>query len=57
MDCPRQNDTGLHRPRKPWESPFYQLVEEYYEQFERVYAERYQHRYGFWRPVIRKAVP
>jgi hypothetical protein len=28
------------------------LVEDYYEEFERVYDDRYQQQYGFWRPVI-----
>ena len=56
MNCARQNDTGFYRPRKPWESPLYRLVEDYYEEFERGSPDRYQHKYGFWRPVIRKAV-
>ena len=56
MDCPKQGNAAFYRPRKPWESPLYRLVEGYYERFERVYADRFQHKYGFWRPVIRKAV-
>jgi len=28
------------------------LVEDYYEEFERVYDDRYQQQYGRWRPVI-----
>jgi ribosomal protein S27E len=49
-------DTAFYRPRQPWDSPLYRLVEEHYEEFERVYPERFQARHGFWRPVIRKAV-
>ena len=56
MDCPRHNDTGFYRPRKPWETPLYSLVEEHFDEFERVYPDRFQHKYGFWRPGIRKAV-
>ncbi len=36
--------------------PLYRLVEEHYEEFERVYPDRFQARYGFWRSVIRTAV-
>jgi len=53
VDCQRQNHTGFYRPRRPWESPFYRLIKEHYDEFERVYPERFQHKYGFWRPVIR----
>ena len=56
VDCPRHNDTGFYRPRKPWETPLYSLVEEHFDEFERVYPDRFQHKYGFWRPGIRKAV-
>ena len=66
VDCPRQNDTGFYRPRKPpacacphadrWDSPLYRLVEEHCDEFEQVYPDRFQHKYGSWRPVIRKAV-
>ena len=56
MDGPRENEAGFSRPRKPWETPLYRLVQDYFDQFERVYPERFQHKYGFWRPVIRKTV-
>ncbi len=47
---------GVYRPRRPRETAFYRLVEEHYEQFEQVYPERYEDRYGFFRPVIRETV-
>ena len=47
-----QEGGGVYRPRHPQESPFYQLVERYYPQFEALYPERYPERYGFWRPVL-----
>ncbi|MBT4814803.1 MAG: hypothetical protein HON70_03845, partial [Lentisphaerae bacterium] len=56
MDCPGQNEAGFYRPRKPWETPLYRLVQDHFDDFERVYPERFQHKYGFWRPVIRKAI-
>ena len=43
---------GVYHPRQPQQTPFYQLVERFYPQFEAVYEERYQERYGFWRPII-----
>ena len=43
-------------PEAQWDSPMHRLVEEHYEEFERVYPDRIQNRYGFWRPVIRTAV-
>ncbi|MBC8242244.1 MAG: hypothetical protein H8E30_17475, partial [Alphaproteobacteria bacterium] len=47
---------GFYRPRKPKESPFYRLVERVYPEFEQVYEQRYQKRYGFWRPAGASAV-
>ena len=47
---------GVYRPRRPRETAFYRLVEEHYQRFEQVYPERYEDRYGFFRPVIRETV-
>ena len=52
MLCGRKEACGVYRPRRPQESPFYRLVERFYPEFKRVYPERYQERYGFWRPII-----
>jgi len=43
---------GVYKPRNPRALPLYQLVEDYYEAFERSYDEQYEKKYGFWRPVI-----
>jgi len=32
--------------------PWLELVERYYPEFERTYGERYEQRYGRWRPII-----
>ncbi len=48
-------DKIFYRPRQSWETSLYRLVEENYEEFERVYPDRYQAKYGLWRPAIRKA--
>ena len=46
----------MYRPRNPEASPFFQLVREQFDEFERVYDDRFQPKYGFWRPVIRSAM-
>ncbi len=46
----------FHRPRKPWETVLYRLFEKHFDEFEQVYPERFQARYGFWRPVISTVV-
>jgi hypothetical protein len=54
--CGSKETGGVYRSRRPQESPFYKLVERFFPQFEAVYQERYQERYGFWRPIIATAV-
>jgi len=56
MECAAADNAAFYHPRNPRASPLFRLLEEHYAEFERVYPERYQQRYGFWRPVIRKAV-
>ena len=46
--------TGFYRPRDPRASPLFRLVEDCFDEFERVYDDRYQHDCGNWRPVIRE---
>lgn len=48
--------TGFYRPHHPELSPFYHIVEKYFDEFEQVYPKRYGMRFGFWRPIIRKAI-
>ena len=43
---------AVYQPRNPRAGSLYALVEDYYEEFERVYDDRYQQQYGAWRPVI-----
>jgi hypothetical protein len=43
---------SVSHPRQPQQTPFHQLVERFYPQLEAVYQERYQKRYGYWRPII-----
>jgi len=44
------------RPRDPVASPFFRLVRDHFDEFECVYDERFQPKYGYWRPVIRTAI-
>lgn len=56
MECAREEVGRVYRRRRPHTSPFYQLVERFYGQFEAVHQERYQARYGFWPPAMAVAV-
>ena len=57
MECPAVSGaTALYRPRRPQASPLWRLLDRYRDEFQRIYDERYQKRYGFWRPVIERTV-
>ena len=43
---------AVYEARNPRASSLYALVEDYYEEFERVYGERHHEQYGPWRKVI-----
>jgi hypothetical protein len=43
---------GVYRPRKPRKTAFFRLVSQHYEEFERIYPEKYADTYGYFRPVI-----
>jgi len=55
MACPDPAER-FYRPRRPRDSPLHQLLDQHFDTFERVYAERYQPRYGVLRSAIRPAV-
>ena len=40
---------GVKRLCWPAASPFFRIVQHYFDDFERVYPERYEKKYGFWR--------
>ncbi|OGJ91477.1 MAG: hypothetical protein A2268_00570 [Candidatus Raymondbacteria bacterium RifOxyA12_full_50_37] len=46
----------VYRPREPDNSPFFKVITSHFEAFERLYPERFQGKYGFWRPVIRSSL-
>jgi hypothetical protein len=37
----------MYRPRDPEASPFFALVRDHFDAFERIYPERFQPQYGF----------
>jgi hypothetical protein len=46
----------IYRPRKPHLSPFYQCVQDHYETLEMLWPERFEKRYGFWRPYLKEVM-
>jgi hypothetical protein len=61
-ECSSATDHDLHkktpfyRPRNPSASPFFRIVQQYFGDFERVYPEKYEKKYGFWRKVIHSSI-
>ncbi len=56
MVCTTCQSPSIYRPRQPRNSPLYRLIERYYPEFQRTYDQRYQQRYGIWRPIIDEVV-
>ena len=50
--CPTTIDSDVYQPRNPKASAYYRCVEDHFEQLETVWDERYQRRFGFWRPYV-----
>ena len=46
----------LYRPRDPQTSDLWRLMDQHFDFFRQVYDERFQAKYGFWRPVIERSV-
>lgn len=44
--------TESYIQRNPCKSQYYQCVEANFEELERVWDDRYQNRYGYWRPYV-----
>ena len=47
---------ALYRPRDPRASDLWRLMDRHFETFRRVYDERFQAKYGFWRPIVERSV-
>ncbi len=46
----------VYRPRYPQSSDYYRCVEDHLDTFVQVYEERFERRYGFWRPYLEKVI-
>lgn len=46
----------VYRARNPKKSPLWQCAHRHYDEFEEVYPEQYQPRYGTLRPIIPEVV-
>jgi ribosomal protein S27E len=46
----------LYQPRDPRASKLWRLIDEYFDSFQQNYDERFQTKYGFWRPIIERSV-
>src|SRR4030042_3209668 len=53
---PRPKIGTFYRPRDHEASPFFKVVRERFADFVTGYQQRYQERYGYWRPVIRSSI-
>ena len=48
--------TKQYRRRKPQCSPYYQCIEDYYEEFKRTYEKNFSQKYGYLRSHIEKVI-
>ncbi|MDA1278415.1 MAG: transposase [Verrucomicrobia bacterium] len=56
MVCKASKASPVYRSRRPRQSPLYRLIERYWPEFKRTYRQRYQKRYGPWRPIIDEVI-
>ncbi len=47
---------GEYRPRNPVSTPLYKIVEDYWELFINSYDDKFQEKYGFFRPVVESQI-
>ena len=46
----------LYRPRNPQASGLWRVMDRHFATFQRVYDERFEAKYGFWRPIVERSV-
>ena len=46
----------LYRQRDPHASDLWRLIDEHFDSFQQVYDERFQAKYGYWRPIVQQSV-
>ncbi len=47
---------GVYRPRHPERTPLYRVIEARFEEYRRVYADRFEPEAGPWRTEVEEAV-
>jgi len=50
VECSPQ---GIYRPRDAQATALYHLVEDNFDELERVWDDRYEKQHGFWRRIVR----
>jgi hypothetical protein len=55
-NCLRLMVEAVYKPRKPKASPLYRCISEHFAEFEAVYEERYQNKFGVLRDVVREVI-
>jgi len=48
--------SGIYHPRNPTDSPLWNLLNNHYNVFEKHYEEKFEKKYGYFRPVISEVV-
>ena len=56
MDLEIMAEKAVYKPRDTRNSLYYQCVEDCFETFEQVYEERFERRYGFYRPYVMQVI-
>lgn len=56
MGAPLLQPRPLYHPRNPQASGLWLVTSAHFDEFERVYEERFAPKYGFWRPIVRQSV-
>ncbi len=46
----------LYRPRDPQASGLWRVMDRHFANFQQVYEDRFQAKYGFWRAVVGRSV-
>ena len=56
MGLPCLKPLPWYRPRDPQASDLWRVLDGHFATFREVYDERFQAKYGFWRPVVDRSV-
>ena len=52
--CPKLSP--LYQPRDPKASDLWRVIDDHFVSFQQVYDERFQAKYGYWRPIVEQSV-